>query len=182
MTIAGLSWRLVAIPEHGWPRLAAACDAGQPLPGPLSHAAVFATASVLATVLGAAVHPGTSAGLVAAHGLLALLGYLGGAVAAVYLGAARVPAPEPATSLRRRYAASATLPMLASGVLNLVPLYALTLLWTAAGIGLMAWSAWIGASAFLGAEGPRRKSSTIAVTTAAGVPALGAALVRALLL
>lgn len=168
--IVSLTARLVALPERGWPRLAAACDADEPLPSPLGHACFVAALPVVMTTIGAATVPGTTAGRVALAALAAVLGYVGAAVAAVTLAPRWVRPGPRAERLGPRFASAAALPLLASGVLNLVPLVGLGFLWLLAGAGATAWSAHVGASSLLGIEGDGRRRTAIVVPAIGAVP------------
>ena len=170
--LVSLTCKLIAIPEHAWPRLTAACDRAEPLPPPMLHAAALAAGSVFLTLLGQLVDTGAGAGQVTLAVLSAVAGYVGGGAAAVSLTPKLVQAASGFESYVPRYASAASLPAVASGAVNLVPLPALSLLAAVGGSILTFRSASLGARDFLGLEGKRRQRATGVVTLLATTPVL----------
>jgi len=170
--LAKLTLRLVAWPEQTWPRFTVAhaessaqqrASISEPgtLPSPLGHAASAAFVSVLATGIGWALRSGSTSGGVVLHMLTALVGYVGGATLAV-VGSQRLlgssGAPPDAIA---RYASGAVLPVVLSGVVNVVPFPPLSFVLALAGAASSAQSGWIGASAMLALEGQARRRAAI---------------------
>ena len=162
--LAKLTWGLAALPEQAWPRLAAAHGSAEPLPTPLKHVAGAGLLSVVATGLGWAIKPGTTAAGTVLQMLAALLGYVGGAALVVVLSPRLITGYGGNAQDVARFGSAAVLPVALSGVLNVVPLLPMTLLLAIAGAASSAQSGWVGASAFLALEGQARKR-------AAAVPA-----------
>ena len=172
-----LTARLIALPELAWPRLAAACADEEPLPAPAAQIAAVASLSVVATLIGSALTPGRTAGQVVVHTVLAVVGYVGGGLLCAFGVPFVVRAPG-AEDLRVRFAAAAALPLVASGVFNIVPLVGLIFLWTLGGAALTARSAWVGASGLLGLEGDRRRHAAVTVTALGTLPIVATTLLR----
>ncbi len=119
--------------------------------------------------------PGATSGGTVLQMLCATVGYVGGAALAVLLAPRLIRAPGAAesgsraetrasTELVSRFASGAVLPISLSGIANVLPLPALSLVLALVGTAASAQSAWIGASALLALEGKAR-------TRAAAVPA-----------
>lgn len=162
----------MAVPEAGWPRLAAACEGKEALPPPIAHAAAVGASSVLATMIGSIFVAGATLTTVVAHTLAAAAGYFGAAAVATRLAPSFIKGSETARALGPRFASAAVLPIVASGLLNVVPIPGLGFVWTLAGAGLSAWSGWIGASALLGLEGPARRDAAVLTALLGALPPL----------
>jgi hypothetical protein len=159
--LAKLTLRLVAWPEQTWPRFAVAQDQPGTLPSPLGHATSAAFVSVLATGIGWAIRSGSTSGGAILHMLTATVGYVGGATLAVVasqrlLGGSGAPPKTVA-----RFASGAVLPVVLSGVVNVVPFPPLSFVLALAGAASSAHSGWIGASAMLALEGQARKRAAV---------------------
>ncbi len=176
--IATLTAKLVAVPEAAWPRLTAACDQREALPSPIAHASVVGAGSILATMIGAAIAPGRSLVTVLASGVAAAAGYLGAAAVAVMVVPRVLEIPETVRPLGPRFASAAVLPIVASGLFNVVPIPGLGFVWTVVGAALAAWSGWIGASALLGLEGPARRKAAVLTAALGALPPLVASGLR----
>ena len=179
--LLSLTARLIAVPEHAWPRLTAACASGEPLPSPMGHAAGVAAISVVATTIGAAMATGASVASVVLVMLLGVVAYVGAAAAAVTFGPKVVIAKGQSASELARFASAAVLPLAASGIFNVVPFALLGLACGLLGAALTAWSAHVGASAMLGLEGPARRSAAAAITAVGLAPVLLGSLLRIVL-
>lgn len=154
--LAKLTLKLAALPEQAWPRFAVAHRQQEGLPSPLQHVAAAAFVSVIATLIGGAARSGATSGGAILQGLIAVVGYVGGAALAVELGPhlgalARTPRADAA-----RFASGAVLPVALSGVANAIPLFPLSFALALAGAASSAHSGWIGASAMLALEGQAR--------------------------
>lgn len=167
-----LTLRLIAIPEYGWPRLSAACDRNEALPTPLMHAVMISVAAVLATLAGSMVSPERSFGAVLLATFLAALGYVGAAVSAVIFAAPRIQASSRLQQHVARFASAACLPVLASGVLNIIPLGLFGVMAALGGTYMTYWSGLIGARDLLGLEDKPRQDAARLVALFAGVPTL----------
>lgn len=168
--LAELTLQLAAFPERAWPRFAVAHVVGNALPSPLRHAAGAASISALATCIGVALRPGATVGGVTLHGLLALLGYVGGTVIAVEQSVRWIVAPDASRDAITRFASGAVLPVAVSGSLNWIPLLPMSLLLALAGAAASVHSGWVGASAMLALEGqPRRRAAVVPAGVAVGL-------------
>ena len=87
--------------------------------------------AVIASMIGAALRPDPSLVTVMAHGLASVAAYAG-ALALVVLAAPRLQIPE-------TLAAASVTPIVASGLLLVVPIPGLGLVWTVAGAAFAAW-------------------------------------------
>lgn len=172
-----LTMRLIAVPEYGWPRLSAACDRNEALPTPLSHAALLASVAVIATFAGSLLSPSRSFGATLLAMFVAALGYVGAAVSAVIFGSRRIHASARLQQHVARFASAASLPVLASGVINIIPLGLLGVLGALAGIGMTYWSALVGARDLLGLEDKPRQQAALTVSIFAGAPTFVCALI-----
>ncbi len=177
--LASLTWKLIVIPELAWPRLTAACDRGEALPEPVLHAAAVGGVSVLSSMVGALLVPRTTVSGVIIATLIAIAGYVGSAGLAVYLVPRIVDAPEQFSSLLPRFASAASLPIVASGIINFIPLSIISVMAALAGSALTFRSGSLGARDFLGMEGARRKRAATLTTMVSTLPTLCAALLRA---
>ena len=178
-TVLGpLTIKLIAIPEQGWPRLAVAAEAGEPVPAPLVHGFMVGMASLGMTFLGSLLEPEVSGERVFQHLLLSAFGYLGPAAVAATVGGNLVDTPDP-IEVRARYAASASLPIAASGVFNLIPLWWLTPIWLLIAGALAARSAFVGGADYLGLEGASQKQAALRAIGPAFAVAAIATLIRA---
>lgn len=168
--LAELTLQLTAFPERGWPRMAVAHATGEPLPSPLRHASSVASLSAVGTLLGMAVRPGATVGGVVLHAMAALLGYVGGAALAVELSTRWLSSADVAPEAASRFAAGAVLPVVVSGVFNLIPLIPMSFVLALAGAAASAHSGWVGASALLALEGePRKRAAAIPAGVAVGL-------------
>ena len=168
--MAELTLQLTAFPERGWPRIAVAHAKGESLPSPLRHATSVASLSVLGTALGVALRPGATVGGVTLHTMAALLGYVGGAALSVELAARLLTVPGVASETISRFAAGAVLPVVVSGVFNLIPLIPMSFVLALAGGAASVHSGWVGASAMLALEGePRKRAAAIPAGVAVGL-------------
>ncbi len=177
--LASLTWKLIVVPELAWPRLTAACDRGEALPSPIAHAAALGGASAAATLIGATLRAGATVGTVTIAVLAAIAGYVGSAALAVTAVPRLIEAPEAFQHLVSRFASAAALPVVASGVLNIIPLSVISVMAVAVSAALTFRSGSLGARDFLGMEGARRKRAATVTTVVATLPALLAALFRA---
>jgi hypothetical protein len=177
--LASLTWKLLIVPENAWPRLTAACDRGEPLPAPAAHAAAMGGLSVLSTLVGASLRAGATVSSVTVTVLAAVAGYVGSAVLAVALVPKFVQAPVAYQHLLPRFASAASLPVVASGICNIVPLSALSVMAVTLGAALTFRSGSLGARDFLGMEGAPRKHAATVTTVVSTLPAFCAALFRA---
>ena len=176
-----LTLKLIAVPELAWPRLTAACDRGEPLPSPILHASAVAGISVVATGLGMLLKAGVTVGSVTVALLAAVVGYVGSAVLAVTLAPKFIRTAESLEHLVPRYTSAVAIPVIATGLLNLVPLSVLALLGAVAGCLLTFRSGSIGARDFLGLEGKARQTTATVTAAFASTPILFATLFRTLL-
>lgn len=176
-----LTMRLIAIPEYGWPRLSAACDRNEPLPTPLNHATMIAAVAVVATLAGSLVSPERTLVEVILATVVAALGYVGSAVAAVIFAAPRIQASPRLQQHTARFASAACLPVLASGVLQIVPLGLLGVLAALGGTFMTYWSSLIGARDLLGLEDKPRQDAALLIALFSGAPVLGCTLILWLL-
>lgn len=176
-----LTMRLIAIPEYGWPRLSAACDRNEPLPTPLNHAVMLAVVAVVATLAGSLVSPERTFGEALLATLLAALGYVGSAVGAVIVASARIQTSPRLQQYTARFASAACLPVLASGVLQIVPLGLLGVVAALGGTFMTYWSSLIGARDLLGLEDKPRQDAALLVSLWSGAPVLGCTLILWLL-
>lgn len=173
-----LTLKLIAVPELAWPRLTAAEARGEDLPAPLNHAGVVAGASILVTLIGAALKVERSLGGVMLAFVLAVLGYAGSAVASVWL-APRLIRTHPGTqALVPRYASACAIPAIASGAINIVPLDAVVMLGALFGAAASYRSGSLGARDFLGMEGASRRQTTLIIAALASTPIVLSALLR----
>jgi len=179
--IIALTAKLIAVPEEAWPRLVSTCERGEPLPPPVGHAATVGALSALATIVGAAITVGASVGGTVVHALAAVAGYVGAAVGCTSLAPMLIRLSTSSPDQVARYASAAVLPLLASGILCVVPLTVLALGWTTLGTILCARSSWIGANAMLGLSGRPRRNATIVVAAVGAVPVLTGIALRILL-
>src|SRR4051812_37514928 len=154
--LASLTWRLAAQPEQGWSQYAASPAKEESLPTPLTHAAWAGLLSVVATGLGWALKPGTTAAGTVLHMLAALVGYVGGATLAVEASPKLISKPNGTAHDVSRFAAGATLPVALSGMLNVIPLMPLNLVLALAGTAWSVQSGLVGARALLALEGQAR--------------------------
>jgi hypothetical protein len=159
--LAKLTFKLAALPEQMWPRFAAAHASAEPLPSPLKHVAGVGLISVVATGLGWAVKPGTTAAGIVLQMLAALVGYVGGAALAVELSPRLIQGAGGTTQDVSRYASGAVLPVALSGMLNVIPLIPMNLVLALAGTASSVQSGWVGASAMLALEGQSRKRAAV---------------------
>jgi hypothetical protein len=168
--LAELTLQLAALPERAWPRFAAADAARIALPSPLKHAVGASSLSVVATGLGAALRPGATVAGVVLHALAAVVGYVGGAACAVELSSRWIAAPAVSSHTISRFASGAVLPVVVSGILNLVPLLPMSFVLALAGAAASVHSGWIGASAMLALEGqPRKRAAAVPAGVAVGL-------------
>jgi len=165
-----LTMRLIAVPEYGWPRLSAACDRGEPLPTPLAHAMLLSGAAVVATLGGSMLSPSRSFDATLLATLIAAVGYFGAAVSAVIVAGARIQASPRLQQHTSRFASAACLPVLASGVFNIIPLGLLGVVAALGGTFMTYWSAYIGARDLLGLEDKPRQEAALLVSLFSGVP------------
>jgi hypothetical protein len=177
--LASLTWKLIVVPELAWPRLTAACDRGEALPSPIAHVASIGGMSAVATLLGSALRAGSTVGSVTIAVLAAIAGYVGSATLAVSLVPRLIEAPEAFKHLVSRFASAAALPMVASGLVNVIPLSVISVMAVAVSSALTFRSGSLGARDFLGMEGARRKRAATVTTVVSTLPALIAALFRA---
>jgi len=159
--LAKLTFRLAALPEQTWPRFAAAHGNAEPLPTPLQHVAGVGLLSVVATGLGWAIKPGTTASGIVLQMLVALVGYVGGAALAVEVSPRLITTRSGTAQDVSRFASGAVLPVALSGMLNVVPLMPMTIVLALAGAASSVQSGWVGASALLALEGQARKRAAI---------------------
>lgn len=176
-----LTMRLITIPEYGWPRLSAACDRNEPLPTPLMHAVYLACVAVIATFAGSLLSPAYSIVDIVVATVAAALGYLGAAVATVLLAAPRIQTSSRLQQYVPRFASAACLPVLASGVVNVVPLNLLGVLAAVAGVMMTYWSALIGARDLLGLEDQPRQHAAQLIALVGGAPVMCCAVILWLL-
>jgi hypothetical protein len=149
------------------------------LPAPALHAAAVGGISAIATLLGATLRTGSSVSSVIIATLIATAGYVGSAAAAVTFVPKLVEAPERFQALLPRFASAAVLPIVASGIINVVPLSIISVMAALAGAALTFRSGSLGARDFLGMEGAKRKRAATLTTLVSTLPALCAALLRA---
>jgi hypothetical protein len=162
--LARLTWRLAALPEQTWPRFAVAHANGSgpsALPSPLQHVAVAGFTSVAATGVGCAIRPGASFGGALLQMLAAVIGYVGGGALAVELTPRLLPLGRSSGPEVARFASGAVLPLLLSGLVNVIPLPLLSFALACAGAASSAHSGWVGASAMLALEGQARKRAAV---------------------
>ncbi|HVZ36632.1 MAG TPA: hypothetical protein VG963_29590 [Polyangiaceae bacterium] len=176
-----LTLQLTAFPERAWPRFVALSGPGTAigpalgrarleLPSPLRHAVSAASASVVATGLGAMLRPGASVAGVVLAALAALVGYVGGTACAVELSSRWIVAPDATPHAISRFASGAVLPVALSGIPNVLPLVPLSLVLALAGAAASAHSGWVGASAMLALEGqPRKRAAAVPAGVAVGL-------------
>ncbi len=112
--------------------------------------------------------------------LAAMAGYFGSVAASLAVPAERLGVTPEQADLVPRFAASAALPLAASGCFNFVPFLGLTFVWTVASCALTARSAWVGAYELLGLEGEARMRAALTVAAYALVPVLFPLCFRAL--
>jgi hypothetical protein len=155
--LASLTWRLAAQPEQGWSQIAGIQAKAESLPTPLRHVAWAGLLSVVATGLGWALKPGTTAAGTVLHMLAALVGYVGGATMAVEVSPKLISEPHGSAHGVSRFAAGAALPIALSGLLNVIPLMPLTFVLALAGTACGVQSGWVGAHALLALDGQARK-------------------------
>jgi hypothetical protein len=175
-----LALRLVAVPEQAWADVSAACKSEEGLPPPIVMGGVAALCSVVSSAVGASVLPGTSVSRVVVWTLAAVAGYFGSVAAAMAVSADRLGISPEQADLVPRFAASAVLPLAASGSFNFVPFLGLTFVWTVASCALTARSAWVGAYELLRLEGDARMRAALTVASVALVPVLFPLCFRAL--
>lgn len=173
--------RLIAIPEYGWPRLSAACDRNEPLPTPLMHAVYLAGVAVAATFAGSLLSPAYTVVDIVVATFAAILGYMGAALGAVLIAAPRIRTSSRLQQYVPRFASAACLPVLASGVVNVVPLSLLGVLAAVGGVMMTYWSALIGARDLLGLEDQPRQHAAKLITLVGGAPVLCCTLILWLL-
>jgi hypothetical protein len=160
--LAKLTFKLAALPEQMWPRFAAAHANAEPLPSPLKHVAGVGLLSVVATGLGWALKPGSTASGAVLQMLAALVGYVGGAALAVELSPRLIQDSSSSTQDVSRFASGAVLPVALSGVFNVIPLIPMNLVLALAGTASSVQSGWVGASAMLALEGqPRQRAAAV---------------------
>lgn len=172
-----LTMRLIAVPEYGWPRLSAACDRGEPLPAPLTHALTVAGVAVAATLLGSLVNPSRSFDATMLATVVAAIGYITAAVGSVQVAAPRIQASPRLQQYTDRFASAACLPVLASGAVNIIPLGFLGLVAAIAGILMTYLSAHVGARDLLGLEDSPRREAALLVTVVSAAPTIACAAV-----
>jgi hypothetical protein len=177
--LATLTLKLIVVPELAWPRLTTACDRGEALPSPIAHAGAIAASSAVATLIGSALRAGATVGNVTIAVLAAIAGYVGSAALAVTLLPRLIEAPEAFKHLVPRFASAAVLPVVASGVVNIIPLAVISVMAVAVSAALTYRSGSLGARDFLGMEGAKRKHAATLTTVVSTLPALLAALFRA---
>ena len=176
--LVSLTLKLIAVPELAWPRLTAACDRREPLPSPIGHAGAVAGVAILATFLGAILPAASTVSTVTVVALSAVAGYVGAAALSALVAPRFITTSEPLQHLVPRYAAAASIPVIACGVLNLIALPGLPLVSAAVGTGLGYRAASLGARDFLGLEGGRRRNAAMAAAGFASAPVVLAALFR----
>ncbi len=147
----------------------------------MGHAAGVAAISVVATTIGAAFVSRTTVASVVLVMLLAIVAYVGAAAAAVTFGPKVLSAPGRSDAELARFASAAILPLVVSGLFNVVPFALLGLAVGLLGAALTAWSAHVGASAMLGLEGPARRGAAAAITAVGLAPVLLGSLLRIVL-
>ena len=168
--LAELTLQLAAFPERAWSRFAVADAAGNALPSPLKHAVGASSVSVLATAIGWALRPGATVGGTVLHVLAALVGYAGGALLAVEASARWLNFTGADPASLARFASGAVLPVVVSGMVNVIPLLPMSFLLALAGAAASAHSGWIGASTMLALEGqPRRRAAAVPAGVAVGL-------------
>jgi hypothetical protein len=177
--LASLTWKLIVLPEIAWPRLTAAVDRGEGMPAPALHAAAVGGLSAVSTLLGAAFRTGSTVSGVIVATLTAIAGYVGSAALCVSLAPKLVEAPERFQALLPRFASAASLPVVASGIVNVIPLSMISVMAALAGSALTYRSGSLGARDFLGMEGAKRNRAATMTTLVSTLPVLCAALVRA---
>lgn len=160
------------MPERAWSDVSAACKSEDGLPPPVVLGGCAALLSVLASAVGAALLPNASVSRVVVWTLAAMAGYFGSVAASLSVPAERLGVSPEQADLVPRFAASAALPLAASGCFNFVPFLGLTFVWTIASSALTARSAWVGANEFLRLEGDARMRAALTVATHALVPVL----------
>lgn len=179
LALGKLTLQLVLSPERAWPGLLASGE--RALPTPLRHAVTGGAASVLATGLGWSLRPGSTYAGTVLHMLAAVLGYVGAACAAVVIGPSLLGTGR-ASAEAARYASGAALPVVLSGVGNLIPLLSLCFALALAGAALSVRSAMIGAGAMFAApRGPARWRAAAVPTGLAVGSVVAATCVRAVL-
>jgi len=151
------------------------------LPSPLAHAAGVAVVSVVATTIGAAIAVGRTPANVVLSMLVAIAAYVGAVATAVTFAPRLVSAPEQTAPLLARWASAAVLPIAVSGLFNVVPIALLGLAWSLFGAVICAWSAYVGASAMLGLEGPARRGAAGTLAALGLGPVLAGSLLRIVL-
>lgn len=159
--LAQLTLQLAAFPERGWPPFAAAEASGLALPSPLRHAVGAASLSVLATFCGSALRSGATVGGVVLHSLAAVVGYVGAAAIALEVGARWLAAPQLTTQVITKFTAGAVLPVVVSGIANVIPLLPMSFALAFAGAAASVHSGWVGARALLALEGQARKRAAV---------------------
>jgi uncharacterized membrane protein len=164
--------RLIAVPEYGWPRLSAACDRGESLPAPLTHALMLGAVAVVATMLGSLISPARSFDETLLATFIAAVGYGGAAVSAVVVAAPRLQVSPRLQQHTARFASAACLPVLASGIVNVIPLGLLGVVAAVGGALMTYWSAFVGARDLLGLEDKPRKDAALLVCVFSGLPTL----------
>jgi hypothetical protein len=93
--------------------------------------------------------------------LTALVGYVGGATLAVVVGQRLLGSAGAPPDVAARFASGAAMPVVLSGIVNVVPFPPLSFVLALAGAASSAHSGWIGASAMLAFEGQARKRAAV---------------------
>lgn len=172
--------RLVAVPEQAWSDVSAACKSEEGLPPPIFMGGVAALVSVVSSAVGASLLTVTSVSRVVIWTLAAVAGYFGSVVAVLAVPAEKLGVAPEQADLVPRFAATAALPLAASGSFNFVPFLGLTFVWTIASCALTARSAWVGAYELLRIEGEARMRAALTIASVALGPVLFPLVFRAL--
>jgi len=159
--MVSITFRLLALPERGWPRLSARLDQEEPLPAPWRYTCAFGAGVAACTFLGGLLAPSLSFAQALGHSLIALVGYCTAPALAHWRFSSSPISPALPARYQDHFIAAATLPVIGSGIFNLFPIPTLTILWTLVGALGVSWSAYIGASKLLGLAGPARKRVAI---------------------
>ena len=170
--------RFLAMPERAWPRLSANLAQKEQLPAPWTYPCVVGGIAGVCTFLGGLLTPSQSFLQALGHGIIAWIGYsLAPSIASWRLSKSPL-APALPEQYQEYFIAAAALPVIGSGIFNLIPIPGFFFLWTIAGAVLVSWSAYLGSSSLLGLAGPARKRVATQLGTMSAIPPLTANVLR----
>lgn len=170
--------RFLAKPERAWPRLSARLAQKEQLPAPWTYPCALGGIAGICTLLGALLTPTQSFLQALGHGVIAWIGYSLAPAIASWRFSSSPLAPALPGQYQDHFIAAATLPVIGSGIFNLIPIPGFPFLWTIAGAVLVGWSAYLGASSLLGLAGPTRKRVASQLGTMSAIPPLTANVLR----